>query len=190
MFLDCTPGFNWPRSRKLTKNLLPWLSLYTQKKLPITAPFKNAFENYTVQTEKATLYKSSVLRIMGMDSKITIIMLFYCPWYRQCTNKCSVNAPAMVLWIWKVISNVSSVGPFMFLSDEGPTLETLDFTIRIGSTPTFFLKPRTRPNFPWQVVRGMVESTFTYKMKKLEKLKKWRTCVSCFSRIPISDSQQ
>ena len=25
----------------------------------------------------------------------------------------------------------------MFLSDEGPTLETLDFTIRIGSTPTF-----------------------------------------------------
>ena len=26
---------------------------------------------------------------------------------------------------------------FLFLSDEGPTLETLDFTIRIGSTPTF-----------------------------------------------------
>ena len=25
----------------------------------------------------------------------------------------------------------------MFLSDEGPMLETLDFTIRIGSTPTF-----------------------------------------------------
>ena len=25
----------------------------------------------------------------------------------------------------------------MFLSDEGPTLETLDFTFRIGSTPTF-----------------------------------------------------
>ena len=25
----------------------------------------------------------------------------------------------------------------MFLSDEGPTLETLDYTIRIGSTPTF-----------------------------------------------------
>ena len=25
----------------------------------------------------------------------------------------------------------------MFISDEGPTLETLDFTIRIGSTPTF-----------------------------------------------------
>ena len=27
----------------------------------------------------------------------------------------------------------------MFLSDEGPTLETLDFTIRIGSTRTFFI---------------------------------------------------
>ena len=26
----------------------------------------------------------------------------------------------------------------LFLSDEGPTLETQDFTIRIGSTPTFF----------------------------------------------------
>ena len=25
----------------------------------------------------------------------------------------------------------------MFLSNEGPTLETLDYTIRIGSTPTF-----------------------------------------------------
>ena len=25
----------------------------------------------------------------------------------------------------------------MFLSDEGPTLETLDFTTHIGSTPTF-----------------------------------------------------
>ena len=27
----------------------------------------------------------------------------------------------------------------MFLSDEGPMLETLDFTIRIGSTPTFLI---------------------------------------------------
>ena len=26
---------------------------------------------------------------------------------------------------------------FLFLSDEGPMLETLDHTIRIGSTPTF-----------------------------------------------------
>ena len=40
-------------------------------------------------------------------------------------------------------SNVSSVRDKqtseinMFLSDEGPTLETLDFTIRIDSTSTF-----------------------------------------------------
>ena len=27
---------------------------------------------------------------------------------------------------------------FLFLSDEGPTLETLDFTIRISSTPTAY----------------------------------------------------
>ena len=26
---------------------------------------------------------------------------------------------------------------FLFLSDEGPMLETLDHTMRIGSTPTF-----------------------------------------------------
>ena len=26
----------------------------------------------------------------------------------------------------------------LILSDEGPTLETLDFTIDIGSTPTFY----------------------------------------------------
>ena len=62
-----------------------------------------------------------------------------------------------VLPIRIVKSNVSSVSPsserkhirlaihigstpiyfFLFLSDEGHALETLDFTIRIGSTPTF-----------------------------------------------------
>ena len=44
-------------------------------------------------------------------------------------------------------SNVSSVGPLSErnikdqpeTSDEGPTLETLDFTVRIGSTSTFYL---------------------------------------------------
>ena len=35
--------------------------------------------------------------------------------------------PIRIVW-----SNVSG-----FLSDEGPMLETLDHTIRIGSTPTF-----------------------------------------------------
>ena len=42
--------------------------------------------------------------------------------------------------IRKVKSNVSSVGPSAFvmcLSDETPTLETLDFTFHIGRTPTF-----------------------------------------------------
>ena len=46
-----------------------------------------------------------------------------------------------VLPTWKVKSNVSSVDPSsernMFLSHEGPTLETLDFTMRISSTPTY-----------------------------------------------------
>ena len=48
-----------------------------------------------------------------------------------------------------VKSNVSSIGPssaernslrlFLFLSDKWPTLETLDFTNRIGSTTTFYI---------------------------------------------------
>ena len=49
-----------------------------------------------------------------------------------------------VLLIRIVTSDVSSVGPSSerkhsscFCSDEGPMLETLDFTIHIGSTPTF-----------------------------------------------------
>ena len=40
----------------------------------------------------------------------------------------------------KVLVYVSSVGPLSVhvLSDEGPTLETLDFTVCIDSTSTFF----------------------------------------------------
>ena len=53
-----------------------------------------------------------------------------------------------VLPIRIVESNVSSIGPssernrkaFLFLSDEGLLLETLDYTIRIGSTPTLLIK--------------------------------------------------
>ena len=43
--------------------------------------------------------------------------------------------PIRIVW-----SNVSSIGyssERKNLSDEGPVLETLDHTIRIGSTPTF-----------------------------------------------------
>ena len=38
------------------------------------------------------------------------------------------------------LSYINSLGffiYFLFLSDEAPTLETLDYTIRIDSTPTF-----------------------------------------------------
>ena len=35
------------------------------------------------------------------------------------------------------VSVLSVVPSFMFLSDEGPTLEMWDFTFHIGSTPTF-----------------------------------------------------
>ena len=43
-----------------------------------------------------------------------------------------------VLPIRIVYSNVLSIGPSsdLFLSDEGPMLEMLEYTIRIGSTPT------------------------------------------------------
>ena len=41
-----------------------------------------------------------------------------------------------VLPIWIVMSFVREK-TLLFISDEGPTLETLDFTVHIGSTPTF-----------------------------------------------------
>ena len=34
-------------------------------------------------------------------------------------------------------SEVVHINTYLFLSDEGPMLETLDYTIRIGSTATF-----------------------------------------------------
>ena len=45
-------------------------------------------------------------------------------------------------WHWIKHEKLNSIFPnvhvsFGFLSDEGPMLETLDFTIRISSTPTF-----------------------------------------------------
>ena len=40
---------------------------------------------------------------------------------------------------------------FLFLSDEGPMLETLDYTIRIGSTPTFLYFDLYQPYSSWPV---------------------------------------
>ena len=37
----------------------------------------------------------------------------------------------------QIISCMNRNKVVFFFSDEGPTLETLDYTIRIGSTPTF-----------------------------------------------------
>ena len=47
---------------------------------------------------------------------------------------------AFVIVFLTYLSYINSFGffiYFLFLSDEGPILETLDHTIRIGSTPTF-----------------------------------------------------
>ena len=44
---------------------------------------------------------------------------------------------------------------FLFLSDKGPTLETFDHTIRIGSTPTFLyfdLYLHTQPKQPTTII--------------------------------------
>ena len=43
-----------------------------------------------------------------------------------------------VTWLFLLYKFIRFLIHFLFLSDEGPTLETWDFTIRIGSTPTFF----------------------------------------------------
>ena len=44
-----------------------------------------------------------------------------------------VHCVACSFDVWMYVGNWESKK----ISDEGPTLETLDFTIRIGSTPTF-----------------------------------------------------
>ena len=55
-----------------------------------------------------------------------------------------------------VNSNVSSFG-LRFLSDEGPTLETLEFTIRIGSTPTFsYFDLYAQIDWNWKNIRRSV----------------------------------
>ena len=40
-------------------------------------------------------------------------------------------------YIKYILSRLIILNRLIFLSDEGPMLETLDYTIRIGSTPTF-----------------------------------------------------
>ena len=60
------------------------------------------------------------------------------------TNICFLNTLYLFilsLFYWS-IKILTSTGqnlpvPILFLSDEGPTLETVDYSIRIGSTPTF-----------------------------------------------------
>ena len=61
--------------------------------------------------------------------------------YTRSVATASIGKPLLMFQSKYKKSNVSSVGPFsetnVFLSDEGPTLETLDFALYIGSTPTF-----------------------------------------------------
>ena len=73
------------------------------------------------------------------------IETFYCENCSASPQKVTSYHKVGVLPIRIAQSNVSSVGHLSetfvqretFLSDKGPTLETLDYTIRIGSTPTF-----------------------------------------------------
>ena len=62
---------------------------------------------------------------------------------RQCSDANRNMKKVGVLPTRKVKFNVSSIGPSsernIILSDEGPTLETFDFTFRISSTSTFFI---------------------------------------------------
>ena len=48
-------------------------------------------------------------------------------------------SPDWLTFCHVIISHINSLVSLfiLFLSDEGPMLETLDHTIRIGSTPTF-----------------------------------------------------
>ena len=58
---------------------------------------------------------------------------------------------------------------FWFLSDEGPMLETLDYTIRIGSIPTFlyfdlYLYSAYAAHFVYSIQMGLIQCLNLYKM--------------------------
>ena len=44
-----------------------------------------------------------------------------------------------IRWFYCDVLPTEPAEKICFLSDNGQTLETLDFTIRIGSTPTFYI---------------------------------------------------
>ena len=83
-----------------------------------------------------------------------------------------------VLPIRIVKSNVSSVGPssekfvrVFSLSDEGPTLETSDFIIRIGSTPTFryfnlYLNTAYAAHYVYKYIHIVISCTSTCKLHR------------------------
>ena len=61
-----------------------------------------------------------------------MMMIYFIKKKQPCSHRLNY------VYILKFICNfIHMVGRGAFLCDEGPMLETLDHTIRIGSTPTF-----------------------------------------------------
>ena len=98
---------------------------------------------YSTHARKNVIYL--LVKISFMAQKLLNRWPFTNKVYYAC-NCCTYKSKYKVVGVlpiridWIVKSNVSSVRPSLrrgFLSDEGPTLETLDYTIRIGGTPTF-----------------------------------------------------
>ena len=82
------------------------------------------------------------LRCVELNHTPSLINLYSVLRKQSRDTKLKLYKKVGVLPIRIVKSNVSSVWPFvrekgLFLSDEGSTLETLDYSIRIGSTTTF-----------------------------------------------------
>ena len=105
-----------------------------------------ALSNYsyflTIFQNELYINKRSVLRRQSRDTNRNIKRLVYCQygWYSL-----TFRALALVVWFFFSLS----------LSDEESTLETLDYTIRIGSTPTFlYFDLHKIINIGWKVAIG------------------------------------
>ena len=77
----------------------------------------------------------------------------------------------------------------MFLSDEGPTLETLDFTLHIGSTPTFLyidLNTAYAARYVKITLNRTFSDAFPVRFERRAFVMILSTCTSCFSVCHVS----
>ena len=72
-----------------------------------------------------------------IDFKISKWLDYFCILLCICYCFSHLIALLAVTWLSLLYKFTRFLIDFLFLSDEGPMLETLDYAIRIGSTPSF-----------------------------------------------------